>query len=210
MRALSRLRLAFPTGRILSPYLLAALGLNHSKRRGCSCVDVTIHYGKSATAHIIHIASDLLNTSGVLKTRRHLRRRRPRPQSQLQSGRRLCRCCRAPGGRLARTSVPTRVCPAATQRRVTRPDIAKRAQPVDAGVGAEIDKNYLATQVHCRQRRRIEPASRPVEARQVTSITKSTMSGVGSMANWSRCRSGGEPRLRRSGSRWRQSRAGRP
>ncbi|HEY6687588.1 MAG TPA: hypothetical protein VI094_15405 [Propionibacteriaceae bacterium] len=51
---------------------------------------------------------------------------------------------------------------------VTGPDIAKRAEPVDAGVGPEIDKNYLAAQVRRPQRRGIEPASVAVEARHVT------------------------------------------
>src|SRR5262245_43232226 len=40
-------------------------------------------------------------------------------------------------------------------------DVGKRAQPVDAGVGPEIDEDDLAAQRRRSQRRRIEPFIRP-------------------------------------------------
>src|SRR6516164_3577161 len=49
-----------------------------------------------------------------------------------------------------------------------RADVAERAQPIDAGVGPEVDENDLAPQVRRGERGRVEPAGRPVEARQVT------------------------------------------
>jgi hypothetical protein len=51
------------------------------------------------------------------------------------------------------------------------------------GVGPEIDENYLAAQVRCRQLRGIEPASVAVEARQVTSMGKSAIGQVALVTN---------------------------
>src|SRR5207247_4660441 len=48
-----------------------------------------------------------------------------------------------------------------------RADVGERAQPIDARVRPEVDENDLSAQVlHC-ERRRVEPAGRPVETGQV-------------------------------------------
>ena len=47
-------------------------------------------------------------------------------------------------------------------------DIGKRPQPVDAGVGPEVDQHDPAAQVGRRQRGRVEPPGRAVETRQVS------------------------------------------
>src|SRR4051812_38423890 len=42
-------------------------------------------------------------------------------------------------------------------------EVGKGAQPVDAGVGPEVDQDDVAAEVGCGQRRRVEPPGRPVE-----------------------------------------------
>ena len=46
------------------------------------------------------------------------------------------------------------------------PEVGKLAEPVDAGVGPEVDQDDLPVQVGRRQRRRVEPPGRAVERRQ--------------------------------------------
>ena len=47
-------------------------------------------------------------------------------------------------------------------------NVGQRAEPVDAGVRPEIDENDPPTQLRRSERRGIQPAGRPVEAREVT------------------------------------------
>ena len=49
-----------------------------------------------------------------------------------------------------------------------RADIGKRAQPVDAGIGPEVDEDDLAAQAGRRQRLRVEPPGRAAKRRQLT------------------------------------------
>jgi hypothetical protein len=51
---------------------------------------------------------------------------------------------------------------------VPRPEIAERAQPVDARVRPEVDEHDLPAQAFLGQRLRVEPAGRPVETGQVS------------------------------------------
>ena len=48
-----------------------------------------------------------------------------------------------------------------------RADVGKRAQPVDAGVGPELDQDDLSPQAGRRQRRRVEPRGRAAERGQL-------------------------------------------
>ncbi|HEX6557066.1 MAG TPA: hypothetical protein VF026_30160, partial [Ktedonobacteraceae bacterium] len=48
-----------------------------------------------------------------------------------------------------------------------RADIGKRAQPIDAGVGPEVDEDDFPAQVSCRQGRRIEPRGCATQRRQL-------------------------------------------
>src|SRR5262249_31612248 len=48
-----------------------------------------------------------------------------------------------------------------------RPDVGERPQPVDARVRPEIDEHDLPAQILRRERRRVQPAGRPLEAGQV-------------------------------------------
>ena len=52
--------------------------------------------------------------------------------------------------------------------RVPRAHEGQRAQPVDAGVRPEIDEHDLPTQLRRSERRRVQPAGRPLETREVT------------------------------------------
>src|SRR5438445_6933183 len=63
-----------------------------------------------------------------------------------------------------------------------RADIGERAEPVDAGVRPEIDKNDLFTQVRCVERWRIEPTGRPIEIGQVTFDGQRSRPGVAAYA----------------------------
>jgi hypothetical protein len=49
-----------------------------------------------------------------------------------------------------------------------RTHIGERAQPVDAGVGAETDQHHATPELRRRQRRTVQPSSRPVERRQLS------------------------------------------
>jgi hypothetical protein len=49
-----------------------------------------------------------------------------------------------------------------------RADIGERAEPVDAGIGPEVDENDLPLHVRSAERGRVEPAGRPIEPRQVS------------------------------------------
>ena len=49
-----------------------------------------------------------------------------------------------------------------------RADIGKGAQPVDAGVGPEVDEDDFSAQVGRREWRRIEPRGRATQRRQLT------------------------------------------
>jgi hypothetical protein len=46
--------------------------------------------------------------------------------------------------------------------------IGERAEPVDAGIGPEVDENDLPLQIRRAERGRVEPTGRPIETRQVT------------------------------------------
>jgi hypothetical protein len=43
-------------------------------------------------------------------------------------------------------------------------DVGERAKPIDAGVRPEVDEDDLSPEVVRRERRRVEPAGRPVES----------------------------------------------
>ena len=57
-----------------------------------------------------------------------------------------------------------------------------RAEPVDAGVGPEVDEDVLAAQVRRLDRRRVQPAGRPVEPGRRPSTGMSVASRIDSMA----------------------------
>jgi hypothetical protein len=61
-------------------------------------------------------------------------------------------------------------------------DIGKRPEPVDAGIGPEVDEDDAAAELGGRQRRRVEPPGRAVETRQVT-FNRQLGRGVGGGAD---------------------------
>ena len=58
-----------------------------------------------------------------------------------------------------------------------RADVGERAQPVDAGVGAELEEDDLSAQGAGRQRLRVEPRVRAAEGGQPAFIRQSTRRG---------------------------------
>ena len=62
---------------------------------------------------------------------------------------------------------PTTTSPCSAYRSLPGPDVRQGAQPVDAGVGPEVDENDLAPHVRGGEWRRVEPPGRAVEAGQV-------------------------------------------
>src|SRR4029453_454959 len=61
-------------------------------------------------------------------------------------------------------------------------DIGKRPEPVDAGVGPEVDQHHTAAQAFWGQWRRVEPPGRAVEPRQVTLDRQGSRFGTRSRA----------------------------
>src|SRR4029077_1074215 len=61
---------------------------------------------------------------------------------------------------------------------VPRADVAERPQPVDAGVGPEVDEDDLPAQVVGPERRRVEPAGRVLEARETALARKRSGTGM--------------------------------